>query len=246
MRREAADFSDMLDRTRRPDMRKRPGPSNQETSRVVDDVRAPELITVMVVDDHPMLREGVSGVIEGQPDMRIVAEATNGADAVMQHKQLRPAVTLMDVRMPDMNGIDAMIEIRAGNPDARVIILTTYRGDVQALRAIRAGASGYLLKSSLRKELLDTVRAVHRGQRCIPPEIAAEIAQHVGDETLSQREIGVLRLVAAGNSNKRIGTLLDISEETVKAHVRSILAKLDANDRTHAVTIALKRGIIEV
>jgi DNA-binding NarL/FixJ family response regulator len=148
--------------------------------------------------------------------------------------------------MPEVNGIDAMMAIREQFPDARVIILTTYRGDVQALRAIKAGAAGYLLKSSLRKELLDTVRAVHGGQRCIPPEIAAELAQHVGSDALSEREIGVLRLVATGNSNKRVANLLDISEETVKAHMRSILSKLGANDRTHAVTIALKRGIIEV
>lgn len=207
---------------------------------------AASAITVMVVDDHPLMREGIVGVIEGQLDMRVVAEASNGAEAVRCFREHRPCVTLMDVRMPEINGIDAVSAIRADYPDARVIILTTYRGDVQALRAIRAGASGYLLKSSLRKDLLDTVRAVHRGQRCIPPEIASELASHVGLDTLSDREINVLRLVAAGNANKRIGGLLSISEETVKAHVRNILSKLGANDRTHAVTIALKRGIIEV
>jgi DNA-binding NarL/FixJ family response regulator len=207
---------------------------------------AREPITLMIVDDHPLLREGIAGVIDGQPDMQLVAEATNGAEAIECYRRHRPDVTLMDVRMPDVNGIDAMSAIREEYPDARVVILTTYRGDVQALRAIKAGAQGYLLKSSLRKDLLDTIRAVHQGQRCIPPEIATELAQHVGDDALSEREIGVLRLVATGNSNKRIATLLDIAEETVKAHMRSILSKLGANDRTHAVTIALKRGIIEV
>jgi len=207
---------------------------------------AREPITLMIVDDHPLLREGIAGVIEGQPDMRLVAEATNGAEAIEAYRRHCPDVTLMDVRMPDVNGIDAMSAIREEYPDARVVILTTYRGDVQALRAIKAGAQGYLLKSSLRKDLLDTIRAVHQGQRCIPPEIATELAQHVGDDALSEREVGVLRLVATGNSNKRIATLLDIAEETVKAHMRSILSKLGANDRTHAVTIALKRGIIEV
>jgi len=203
-------------------------------------------ITVMVVDDHPLMREGIAGVIEGQPDMRLVAEASSGAEALQRFRQHRPAVTLMDVRMPGFNGIDAVAAIRAEFPDARVIILTTYRCDVQALRAIRAGASGYLLKSSLRKELLDTLRAVHRGQRCIPPEIAIDLASHAGYDALSDRETNVLRLVATGNSNKRIAALLSLSEETVKAHMRNILSKLDANDRTHAVTIALKRGIIEV
>ena len=204
------------------------------------------VITVLVVDDHPLMREGITGVIEGQPDMRVVAEASNGAEALQCFREHRPSVTLMDIRMPEVNGIDAVSAIRADFPDARVIILTTYRGDVQALRAIRAGASGYLLKSSLRKDLLDTVRAVHRGQRCIPPEIASELASHVGSDTLSDREINVLRLVATGNANKGIARLLSISEETVKAHVRNILSKLGANDRTHAVTIALRRGIIEV
>ncbi|MCM5681512.1 response regulator transcription factor [Schlegelella sp. S2-27] len=206
----------------------------------------PAPISVLVVDDHPLLREGIAGVIADQPDMRLVGEATSGEEAIECFERLRPAVTLMDVRMAEMSGIDAMIAIRDRFPDARVIILTTYRGDVQAMRAIKAGAAGYLLKSMLRKELLETIRTVHRGQRCIPQEIAADLARHFGDDALSEREVGVLRLVAAGNSNKRIAGLLEISEETVKAHMRSILAKLGANDRTHAVTIALKRGIIEV
>jgi len=203
-------------------------------------------ITVMVVDDHPLLREGIAGVIVGQPDLCLVAEATNGHEALAKFREYKPAITLMDVRMPDYNGIDVMSMIRREFSDARVVILTTYRGDVQALRAIKAGASGYLLKSSLRKDLLDTIRAVHTGQRCIPPEIAAELAQHAGDNALSEREISVLRLVATGNSNKRIARLLSISEETVKAHMRNVLSKLGANDRTHAVTIALNRGIMEV
>lgn len=203
-------------------------------------------ITVMVVDDHPLLREGIAGVLESQPDMKLVAEATNQAEAVAAYRQHRPDVTLMDVRMPGCNGIDAMVQIRSEHPDAKIIILTTYRGDVQALRAIKSGAAGYLLKSSLRLELLDSIRAVHRGQRCIPVEIATELAMHMGDSGLSEREVGVLGLVATGNSNKRIATLLDISDETVKAHMRSILSKLSANDRTHAVTIALRRGIIDM
>nr|WP_297354626.1 response regulator transcription factor [uncultured Caldimonas sp.] len=209
-------------------------------------VLEPIPISVLVVDDHPLLREGIAGVIADQPDMRLVGEATSGEEAIECFERLRPAVTLMDVRMAEMSGIDAMIAIRDRHPEARIIILTTYRGDVQAMRAIKAGAAGYLLKSMLRKDLLETIRMVHRGQRCIPQEIAADLAQHFGDDALSEREVGVLRLVAAGNSNKRIAGLLDISEETVKAHMRSILSKLGANDRTHAVIIALKRGIIEV
>ncbi len=207
---------------------------------------ATDPISVMVVDDHPLLREGIAGVLLGQSDMRLVAEATDQEEAVACYRRHRPDVTLMDVRMPGCNGIDAMIEIRNEFPQARVIILTTYRGDAQALRAIKAGASGYLLKSSLRRELIDSVRMVHRGQRCIPPEIATELAMHMGDNSLSDREVGVLQLVASGNSNKRIAQQLGISDETVKAHMRSILSKLSANDRTHAVTIALKRGIIEM
>jgi DNA-binding NarL/FixJ family response regulator len=199
----------------------------------------------MIVDDHPLMCEGIALVIEGQPDMRVVAQATNAADAVHLHATHRPAVTLMDVRMPGGSGIDAMSEIRSVHPQARIVILTTYRGDALALRAIKGGAAGYLLKSSLRRELLDTIRAVHRGQRCIPPEIAAELAQHVGLDQLSEREIGVLKLVASGNSNKRIASLLTLSEETVKAHMRNVLSKLNANDRTHAVTIALQRGILD-
>lgn len=203
-------------------------------------------ITILAVDDHPLLREGIAGVIEGQPDMQLVAEATNGLEAVACYREHRPDVTLMDIQMPQMNGIDAMIAIREEFPNARIVVLTTYQGDVQALRAIKAGAAGYLLKSMLRKELLETIRVVHAGRRRIPAEIAVELAEHVADDALSEREVEVLRLAATGSSNKRIGAQLNISEETVKAHMKSILAKLVANDRTHAVTIALKRGIIEV
>ncbi|GAB3252737.1 transcriptional regulator [Chitinimonas naiadis] len=203
-------------------------------------------ITILAVDDHPLLREGIAGVIEGQPDMQLVAEATNGKEAVARYREHRPDVTLMDIQMPEMNGIEAMIAIREEFPSARIVVLTTYQGDVQALRAIKAGAAGYLLKSMLRKELLETIRVVHSGRRRIPAEIAVELAEHVADDALSEREVEVLRLAATGSSNKRIGAQLNISEETVKAHMKSILAKLVANDRTHAVTIALKRGIIEV
>jgi DNA-binding NarL/FixJ family response regulator len=203
-------------------------------------------IRVMVVDDHPMLREGIAAVLGAQADMQLVAEATNGREALESFRTHRPDVTLMDLQMPELGGIDAIIAIRREFPAARIAVLTTYSGDVQALRAFKAGASGYLLKSMLRKELLDTIRTLHAGRRRIPPEIAAEIAEHAIDDALSEREIDVLRRVAEGKSNKAIGTELSIGEETVKAHMKSILAKLGANDRTHAVTIALKRGIIEV
>lgn len=203
-------------------------------------------IRILTVDDHPMLREGVAAVIEAQPDMVLVAEATNGRDAIETFRAHRPDVTLMDLQMPDMNGIDAINAIRSEFPNARIVVLTTYKGDVQALRALKAGASGYLLKSMLRKELLETIRAVHAGKRRIPAEIAMEIAEHAADDVLSAREIEVLQRVAVGSANKQIAVQLSISEETVKAHMKSILAKLDANDRTHAVTIALNRGIISI
>lgn len=202
-------------------------------------------IGILVVDDHPLLREGIAAVIGGQPDMLLLAEATNGAEAVEQFAVHRPDITLMDLQMPEMNGIDAIAAIRAQSPLARIVVLTTYHGDVQALHAFRAGASGYLLKNMLRRELIDTIRVVHAGGKRIPPEIASEIARYVASEALSTREIEVLRQVAVGNANKRVAALLGISEETVKAHMKSILSKLAANDRTHAVTIALKRGIIE-
>lgn len=202
-------------------------------------------IRIMVVDDHPVLRDGIAAVLERQPDMLLVAEASNGREAVALFRQHRPDITLMDLQMPEMSGQDALVAIRREFPDARIAILTTYKGDVQALRAFRAGASGYLLKNLLRKELIDTIRMLHAGQRRIPPEIAAEIAAHAIDEALTGREVEVLQRVASG-SNKDIAAALHISEETVKAHMKSILAKLGANDRTHAVTIALKRGIIDL
>lgn len=205
-----------------------------------------EPIRVMVVDDHPLLREGMASLVNPQADMQLVGEATNGQEAVEQYRRLRPSVTLMDLRMPVMGGLDALETIRGEDPDARIIILTTFRGDVQALRAIKLGASGYMLKSSLRQDLLETIRSVNQGRRCIPPDIASELALHLADDDLSEREAGVLRLIAAGNTNKAVANKLLISEETVKAHVRSILSKLGANDRTHAVTIALKRGIIDI
>jgi DNA-binding NarL/FixJ family response regulator len=201
-------------------------------------------IRVLTVDDHPLLREGIAAVLEGQPDMIVAGVAANGLEAVERYRALRPDVTLMDLQMPEMDGIEAIRAIRAEFPDARIVVLTTYDGDFLALRAIKAGASGYLLKSMLRKELLETIRAVHAGKRRIPPEVAVGIAEHHTDDWLSDREIAVLRLVAAGHANKMIADDLGISEETVKSHMRNIMAKLTASDRTHAVTIAIKRGIL--
>ena len=203
-------------------------------------------IRILSVDDHPMLREGIAAVLAGEQDMVLIAEASNGREAVEQFRAHRPDVTLMDVQLPEVNGIDAIIKIREEFPDARIIVLTTYSGDAQAARAFKAGASGYLLKNMLRKELIDTIRAVHAGKKRIPPEIAVDMAEHHMDDALTEREIQVLREVAAGNANKMVAQLLHVSEETVKAHMKSILSKLGANDRTHAVTIALKRGIIEI
>ena len=193
-----------------------------------------------------MLREGIAAVLASEPDMLLVAEASNGREAVEQFRAHRPDVTLMDVQMPEVNGIDAILKIREEFPDARIIVLTTYTGDAQAARAFKAGASGYLLKNMVRKELIDTIRSVHAGKKRIPPEIAVEMAQHHSDDAMTEREIQVLREVAAGNANKMVAQLLRVSEETVKAHMKSILSKLGANDRTHAVTIAVKRGIIDI
>src|SRR5215213_6824950 len=207
---------------------------------------AADAIRILTVDDHPMLREGIAAVLASEPDILLVAEAANGREAIEQFRTHRPDVTLMDVQMPEVNGIDAIVKIREEFPDARIIVLTTYTGDVQAARAFKAGASGYLLKNMVRKELIDTIRTVHSGKKRIPPEIAIQMAEHHSDDALTVREIEVLRGVAAGNANKMVAQLLNISEETVKAHMKSILSKLDANDRTHAVTIALRRGIIEI
>jgi len=203
-------------------------------------------IRILTVDDHPLLREGVAALVASQSDMEVIGEASDGLEALEKFRKHRPDITLMDLVMPKMKGVDAIIAIRAEFPDARIIVLTTYTGDVQVLGALKAGARGYLLKGLLRKELLETVRAVHAGRKCIPPEIAAQIAEHAGDEALSAREIEVLRLIGGGNANKQIADLLSITEETVKGHIKNILAKLSANDRTHAVTIGLKRGIIEL
>ena len=193
-----------------------------------------------------MLREGIAAVLAGEPDMLLVAEASNGREALEQFRTHHPDVTLMDVQMPEVNGIDAILKIREEFPDARIIVLTTYTGDAQAARAFKAGASGYLLKNMVRKELIDTIRMVHAGKKRIPAEVAVEMAQHHSDDQLTEREIQVLREVAAGNANKMVAQRLHVSEETVKAHMKSILSKLGANDRTHAVTIAVKRGIIEI
>jgi len=204
------------------------------------------LIRVLAVDDHALLRDGIATLIGNQSDMELVAEASNGREAIELFRQHHPDVTLMDLQMPEMGGIDALSAIRGEFPEARIIVLTTYAGDVQVFRALKAGARALLLKGLLRKELLDTIRAVHAGQKRLPPEIAAEIAEHATDDALTPREIEVLRLIAGGNANKEIAAQLSLTEETVKGHVKNILAKLDANDRTHAVTIGLKRGIIEI
>ena len=204
------------------------------------------MIGVLSVDDHALLREGIAALVNAESDMKIVAEATNGQEAIEKFRSHRPDVTLMDLQMPALNGIEAIIGIRSEFPNARIIVLTTYAGDVQVLRALKAGARGYILKGHVRRELLDTIRAVHAGQKRIPPEVAAELAEHAADDDLTVREIDVLRLIAAGNANKVIGAQLSIGEDTVKSHVTNILAKLGANDRTHAVTIGLKRGIIEL
>jgi DNA-binding NarL/FixJ family response regulator len=203
-------------------------------------------IRVLIADDHPLLREGIAAVLAAFPDMQLVGEAADGREAVEQFRRLRPDVTLMDLQMPHLPGIEAITAIRSEFPAARIVVLTTYRGDVQALRALKAGAAGYLLKSMLRKELADVIRDVHGGRRRMPPEIAHEIAEHAADDSLSAREVEILKRVASGNANKEIAQQLGISEETVKSHMKSMLAKLAAKDRTHAVTIALKRGIIEV
>jgi len=203
-------------------------------------------IRIITVDDHPMLREGIAAVLASETDMVLVGEASNGREGIEQFRAHRPDVTLMDLQMPVMNGTDAIIAIRKEFPDARIIVLTTYSGDAQAARAFEVGAVGYVLKNMVRNELVETIRTVHSGKKRIPPEIAVEIAEHHSDDALTDREIEVLKEVAAGNANKMVAHNLEVSEETVKAHMKNILSKLGANDRTHAVTIALKRGIIDI
>ncbi len=203
-------------------------------------------IRILAVDDHPILRQGIAGLIADESDMTLVAEATNGREAIQQFRTHHPDITLMDLQMPEMNGLDAMISIRGEFPEARIIVLTTYTGDVQARRALQAGARAYLLKNSLHKELLDTIRAVHAGRKNLSPEVSFELAEHAAEDTLSPLEVRVLRLIADGNSNKEIAARLSVTEDSVKGHVRNILSKLGANDRTHAAMIGIKRGIIEL
>ena len=205
-----------------------------------------EVIRILTVDDHPLLREGIAALVKAEPGMSVVAEAGDGAAAVEKFRSHRPDVTLMDLEMPSLNGIDAISQIREEFPEARIIVLTTYTGDVKVVKALKAGARAYILKRHVHRELLEAIRAVHAGQKRIPPEIATELAEHAADDELTAREIDVLRLVALGNGNKQIADQLCIGEATVRTHVGNILSKLGANDRTHAVTIGLSRGIIEL
>jgi len=203
-------------------------------------------IRVLTVDDHPLVRQGIAGLVGVQQDMVLVCEASDGREAIQQFRTHHPDVTLMDLQMPEMNGIDAILAIRNEFPDARVIVLTTYTGDVQVLRPLKAGAQAYLLKNALHKQLLETIRAVHAGKKTLSPEVSYEIAEHATDDSLTPAEIAVLRLIAAGNANKQIADQLSITDETVKSRVKNILSKLGANDRTHAAMIGLKRGIIDL
>ena len=203
-------------------------------------------IRILIVDDHPVVRQGVAGLVGGDPNMRVVGEASNGREAIQQFREHHPDVVLMDLQMPEMNGLDALMAIRDEAPEARIIVLTTYAGDAQVLRAIKAGARGYLLKSALHRELLETIRAVHAGKKSLSAEVSYELAEHATDDALTPAEIRVLRLIAEGNANKEIADQLSIREETVKSRVKNILSKLGAKDRTHAAMIGLKRGIIEL
>jgi DNA-binding NarL/FixJ family response regulator len=204
------------------------------------------IIRILCADDHPLLRGGITALIDGQPDMKVVAECSNGREAIQQFRAHKPDITLMDLQMPEMSGLDAILAIRDECPEARIIVLTNSTGDVQVLRALRAGARAYLLKNLVRKELLDTIRAVDSGERTLSPELSYELAEHATDEALTKAEIEVLQLIAAGNANKQVADRLSISEDTVKGRVKNILAKLGASDRTQAVMIALKRGFIEL
>jgi DNA-binding NarL/FixJ family response regulator len=203
------------------------------------------LIRILAVDDHPLVRKGIVGLVADEPDMTTVAEASNGREAIQQFRIHRPDVTLMDLQMPEMNGLDAIMAIRGAFPEARIIVLTTYTGDVQVLRALKAGARAYMLKTLFHKELLETIRAIHAGKKTVSPEISFQLAEHATDDALTPGEISVLHLIAEGNANKQIADRLSIAEETVKGRVKSILSKLGANDRTHAAMIGLRRGIIE-
>lgn len=206
----------------------------------------PNPIRILTVDDHPLLRKGIAALVNAEPDLKLVAEASTGIEAIDAFRSHRPDVTLMDLQLPGVDGIEAIGRIRSEFPEAKIIVLTTYTGDFQVLRALKTGARGYILKAHVHKELLETIRAVHAGHKRIPPDIAAELADHATDDALTEREIDVLKLIAAGNSNKLIADQLSIGEATVKSHVTNILSKLGANDRAHAVTIGLKRGIIEL
>jgi len=202
------------------------------------------LIRILAVDDHAIFRQGIAGFLADQTDMKLIAEASNGREAIQQFRAHRPEITLMDLEMPEVNGLDALISIRGEFPEAKIIVLTISAGDAQVLRAMQAGARAYLLKNLLHKELLDTIRSVHAGRKSLSPEISYQLAEHATDDALTPGEIEVLKLIAAGNANKQIAAHLSISEETVKGRVKNILSKLNANDRTHAAMIGLKRGII--